>query len=155
MRLRDQVGQYTNALVVLLHQPASAAGYVGVASLAELDDALGSETTPHDDGIPDLPPGIINVGHLHDPEPPKVIWNTDTDEVTWTVVNQLGTSGGVENSPTFNRFSTPLSVPLKTLSIQIQYIDSQTGMQTGYAPVDVATDGSVTIGRRTDLGLLD
>ena len=42
----------------------------GSTSLSELDDAIGSETTPRDDGIPDLPPGIINVGHLHDAMPP-------------------------------------------------------------------------------------
>ena len=70
-------------------------------------------------------------------------------------MNQLGTSGGVEESPTFNRFSTPFSVPLKTLSVQLQYIDSETGMQTGYAPIDVAIDGTVTIGQRTNLGLPD
>ncbi len=154
-KLRDEVGADAGALVVLLHQPTSAAGYLGVDSLAALDDSFGFETTPRDDGIPDLPPGIINVGHLHDPEPPKVIWNTDTDEVTWTVVNQLGTSGGVEESPTFNRFSTPFSVPLKTLSVQLQYIDVETGMQTGYAPIDVAIDGTVTIGQRANLGLPD
>ncbi len=154
-KLRDEVGEDSGALVVLLHQPTSAAGYIGVESLSVLDDSFGFETTPRDDGIPDLPPGIINVGHLHDPEPPKVIWNTDTDQVTWTVLNQLGTSGGVEESPTFNRFSTPFSVPLKTLSVQIQYIDSDTGMQTGYAPLDVAVDGIVTIGQRINLGLPD
>jgi hypothetical protein len=152
-QLRDEVGDRDDALVVLVHQPATAAGYLGIDTLSDLDDATGSETAPRDDGIPDLPPGIVNVGHLHDATPPKVIWNTDGDEVTWTVVNQLGTSGGVEESPTFNRFSTPFSVPLKTLSLQLQYVEEETGLQTGYATIDVATDGTVTIGPRTDLGL--
>ena len=151
--LRGEVGEETEALVVLVHQPATAAGYLGIDGLFELDDAVGWETTPRDDGIPDLPPGIVNVGHLHDAELPKVIWNTDGDEVTWTVVHQLGTSGGVEESPTFNRFSTPFSVPLKTLSLQLQYVDAETGLQTGYATIDTATDGAVTIGPRIDLGL--
>ncbi len=32
--------------MVLVHQPATAAGYLGIESLSELDDAIGSETTP-------------------------------------------------------------------------------------------------------------
>jgi hypothetical protein len=139
--------------IVLFHQPRSAAGYIGIDAISDLDDSLGRETRPWDDGIPDLPPGIINIGHLHDPAPPKVIWNTDGDQITWTVLNQLGTSGGVEENPTFNRFSTPFSVPLKTLAVQLQYVTADTGLQSGYAAIDVATDGTVTITDRTDLGL--
>lgn len=152
--LRDEVGQDTDRpIVVLLHQPSSAAGYLGIDDLGDLPSAAGNETTPYDDGIPDLPPGIVNIGHLHDEAPPKVIWNTDGDEVTWTVVNQLGTSGGVEESPTYNRFSTPFSVPLKTVSIQLQYVDSGSGLQTGYATIEIDTEGDVTISPRRDLGL--
>jgi hypothetical protein len=44
-------------------------------------------------------------------------------------------------------------VPLKTVSIQLQYVDIGTGLQTGYAGVDIAPDWTVTIGDRTDLGL--
>ena len=150
--LRTDVDQ-DDPLVVLFHQPRSAAGYIGVNAVSELDDAIGRETQPWDDGIPDLPPGIINIGHLHDAAPPRVIWNTDGDRVTWTVLNQLGTSGGVEENPTFNRFSTPFSVPLKTVSIQLQYTDTDTELQTGYATIDIATDGTVTITDRADLGL--
>ena len=72
---------------------------------------------------------------------PRVIWNTDGDEVTWTVVNQLGTSGGVEENPTFNRFSTPFSVPLKPVSVQLQYVNKESGLQTGYAKIDIARTG--------------
>ena len=68
-------------------------------------------------------------------------------------MNQLGTSGGVEENPTFNRFSTPFSVPLKAFSVQLQYVDTETGLQTGYATIDIATDGTVTLADRTDLGL--
>ena len=141
------------ALVVLLHQPRSAAGYIGVESLDELDDAIGLETVPWDDGVPDLPPGIINIGHLHDAEAPRVIWNTDGDEVTWTVLNQLGTAGGVEENPTFNRFSTPFSTPLKDVTVQLQYVDGASGLQTGYVQVVVSPAGEVTISDRVDLGL--
>jgi hypothetical protein len=150
--LREEVDP-DDPVIVLLHQPRSVAGFVGVDTVGDLDDAIGRETVPWDDGIPDLPPGVINYGHLHDPAPPRVIWNTDGEEVTWTVVNQLGTSGGVEENPTFNRFSTPFSAPLKTLSVQLQYLHLDTGLQTGYASIDIATDGTVTITDRIDLGL--
>jgi hypothetical protein len=150
--LRSDVDE-NDPVIVLFHQPRSAAGYVGVDAVSDVDAAIGRETQPWDDGIPDLPPGIINIGHLHDAAPPRVIWNTDSDEVTWTVLNQLGTSGGVEENPTFNRFSTPFSVPLKTVSIQLQYVDAESGLQTGYATIDIATDGTATIGDRIDLGL--
>ena len=139
--------------IVVVHQPRAAAGYLGIAGTSVLDDLLGHETTPFDDGIPDVPPGIVTYGHLHDPAGPWVIWNTDGDEVTWTVVTQLGTSGGVEENPTFNRFSTPFSVPLKDVSLQLVYINPDTGLQTGYALISIATSGTVTFGDRVDVGL--
>ena len=83
-----------------------------------------------------------------------MLWNTeDEDEVTWTVVTQLGTAGGVEEAPTFNRFSTPFSAPLKTVSVQLQYLNPDTGLQTGLVPIGIATDGTATIGDRVDVGL--
>lgn len=151
-KLRDEVEQ-DEPLIVLFHQPASAAGYLGIDSADDLRAGEGRETTPWDDGIPDLPPGSVNVGHLHDVDGPWVVWNTDSDVVTWTVVSQLGTAGGVEESPTFNRFSTPFSVPLKALSIQLQYVDTESGLQTGFAAIDIATNGSAIISDRVDLGL--
>jgi Icc-related predicted phosphoesterase len=140
-------------VVALVHQPRSAAGFLDVPSLEELSDSEVGRTVPQDDDIPDVPPGILNIGHLHDVDGPWVVWNTDGDEVTWTVVNQLGTSGGVEESPTFNRFSTPFSPPLKTLSVQLQYVNVESGLQTGYASIDIATDGTATVTDRVDLGL--
>jgi hypothetical protein len=140
-------------VVALVHQPRSAAGYLGVPSLDELSDDPTGLTTPREDEIPDVPPGILNVGHLHDVDGPWVVWHTGGDEVTWTVVNQLGTSGGVEEAPTFNRFSTPFSPPLKTLSVQLQYLNVESGLQTGYASIDIATDGTATVTDREDLGL--
>ena len=154
--LREQVDEdfgQDDPVIVLLHQPTAAASYLGIDSTDELRAAEGRETTPWDDGIPDLPPGSVNIGHLHDASGPWVVWNTDGDLVTWTVVSQLGTSGGVEESPTFNRFSTPFSVPLKDVSVQLQYVNTESGLQTGYATIDFATDGSVQIGERVDLGL--
>ncbi|MDF1601946.1 hypothetical protein [Nocardioides sp. YIM 152315] len=140
------------SVVVVLHQPRAVDGYLeGELEAAKL--AGDSLTTPVDDGVPDLPPGIITYGHLHDPAGPWVIWNTDGDEVTWTVVTQLGTAGGVEENPTFNRFSTPFSTPLKALSVQLQYVNVESGLQTGYLPISFATDGTATVGPRTEVGL--
>ena len=82
-----------------------------------------------------------------------MVWNTDGDEVTWTVVSQLGTAGGVEENPTFNRFSTPFSTPLKALDVQLQYLNRESGLQTGYLPIRFAVDGTATVGRRVDVGL--
>jgi hypothetical protein len=153
--LREQTAEDEDGdpRIVLLHQPLSAAAYIGIDSVRDLASGDASLTTPTDDGIPDLPAGSINIGHYHDAEGPWVIWNTDGDEVTWTVVSQLGTSGGVEENPTFNRFSTPFSSPLKTVSIQLQYVNTESGLQTGYAAIDIATDGTVTITDRIDVGL--
>ena len=138
---------------MILHQPRAAAGYLDIASTSVLAPSVGHETTPYDDGIADVPPGMVNIGHLHDASGPWVIWNTDGGEVTWTVVSQLGTSGGVEENPTFNRFSTPFSVPLKAVSVRLEYVNPDTGLQTGYASIVIATDGSVTVEDRVDVGL--
>ena len=87
------------SLIVLFHQPRSVAGFLGISSTADLKAADGRATTPWDDGIPDAPAGTINMGHYHDPDGPWVVWNTDGDTVTWTVVSQLGTSGGGRGEP--------------------------------------------------------
>ncbi len=138
---------------VLLHQPRAAAAYLGIGSTGDLASSVGRETVPYDDGIADVPPGMVNIGHLHDASGPWVIWNTDSDHITWTVVSQLGTSGGVEENPTFNRFSTPFSVPLKAISVRLAYVNPATGLQTGYASVVIAPDGTVTVEDRVDVGL--
>jgi Icc-related predicted phosphoesterase len=141
--------------IVVVHQPRAAAAYLGLVGTSELDELVGNETTPVDDGIPDVPEGMVTYGHLHDPAGPWVIWNTDGDEVTWTVVTQLGTSGGVEENPTFNRFSTPFSVPLKDTSLQLAYVNPDTGLQTGYVLISISPTGTVTFGDRVEVGLPD
>jgi hypothetical protein len=150
--LRDEV-EPDQAVIVLLHQPRSAVGYLGIESMAELSPNQEKRTTAWDDGIADLPPGSLNIGHLHDAAGPWVVWNTDGDEVTWTVVSQLGTSGGVEENPTFNRFSTPFSTPLKPLTVHLQYLNPETGLQTGFASIAFGVDGMVEIADRVDVGL--
>jgi len=151
-RLRDEVPG-DRSLIVLLHQPDAVAGYLGLDTLDPVRGLRGSYTKPYDDGLPDVPPGTIDVGHLHDFDGPWVLWNTDGDHVTWTVVDQLGTAGGVEEQPTFNRFSTPVSIPLKDISFRLQWFDTRTGLQTGFASVACDVDGRCHISRRTDVGL--
>lgn len=68
-------------------------------------------------------------------------------------MDRLGTSGGAENSPTFNRFSTPTSVPLKPIDVRLQFFDTETGLQTGYASLRIDLTGTATLSVRTDVGL--
>lgn len=154
LKLRDAVGDTTG--IVLMHQPAALAAYLGDDVLTELrarPQTAAQLTTPYDDGVDDLPPGIVDVGHLHQPDGPWVVWNTEGDAVTWTLVDQLGTAGGVENAPTFSRFSTPFSAPLKPVMVRLQYVDTESGLPTGYVTVECALDGSCAISDRVDVGL--
>ena len=149
--LRDKVDDQPR--IVIFHQPDAVAGYLGVTSIDAVRTLSGSLTQPYDDGIPDVPPGIVDYGHLHDLGGPWVLWNTDGGTVTWTVVDQLGTAGGVENHPTFNRFSTPNSAPLKPLSFRLQYVNVASGLETGFATVVCDLEGVCSISGRTDVGL--
>ncbi|WP_148572307.1 hypothetical protein [Nocardioides caldifontis] len=151
--VRDEVDEDEPG-IALFHQPSAAAGFLGLETLTPVRQLEGgSRTTPYDDGIDDVPPGTVNVGHLHDPEGPWVVWNTDGGDVTWTVVDQLGTSGGMEESPTFNRFSTPVSIPLKPMTARLQYFDTATGLQTGFATLSCSPEGVCDLSERTDVGL--
>jgi len=150
-RLRAKVGRKPS--VVLVHQPDAAAGFLGLLDLGKVRHVEDSPTIARDDGIPDQLPGIVNVGHLHQKDGPWVLWNTDGNRITWTVVNQLGTSGGVENRPTFNHFSTPNSPPLEPLAVRLEYVNRASGLQTGYVDIDCPTDGQCTISDRIDVGL--
>ena len=142
--------------ITVVHQPDAAAAYLGVASINDVRELAMSHhrrTTPYDDGIPDLPPGIVDYGHWHYPDGPWVLWNTGGDNVTWTVVDQLGTSGGVENEPTLSRFSTPVSAPLKPITVRLQYLNKESGLETGYVSIRCGLDGLCSISKRTDVGL--
>ena len=137
---------------MILHQAYAALGYLGIDDLGLLRATRGHETEPWDDGIPDLPPGSVTYGHWHESDGPFVVWNTDTDDVTWTVVDQVGTSGGVEEQPTINRFSTPYSPPLKPISLRLHYVEEETGLVTGAAELVVDVDGELSVGQRVELG---
>jgi hypothetical protein len=151
--LRAVVDAETAPVYVVVHQPRAVDGFLGF-DLDTVRDAPTSLTVPVDDGLPDVPAGVLTYGHLHDPAGPWVLWNTgDPDAVTWTLVTQLGTAGGVEETPTFNRFSTPFSAPLKPLSIQLQYLNPETGLATGLVSISIAPDGAATVADRLDVGL--
>ena len=139
--------------IVLLHQPDAAAGYLGLPTLDPVRSLRGSRTVPYDDEVDDQVPGTVNIGHLHDADGPWVLWNTGGRQITWTVVDQLGTSGGVENTPTVNRFSTPTSAPLKSLTVRLQFVNTRSGLQTGYVTISCSTDGDCTVSDRVDVGL--
>ena len=137
---------------VVVHQPDAMLGYLGITDIDRLRATRGHETRPWDDGIPDLPPGSVSYGHWHDADGPFVVWNTDTDKVTWTVVDQLGTSGGVEEQPTINRFSTPYSPPLKPMSLRLHYVDRDSGLVTGAVELTFSVEGRLSVGQRVELG---
>lgn len=150
-QLRESVAE--EAQVVLLHQPAAAAGFLRLESLAAVRALDRSSTRPREDGIPDQVPGTLSIGHLHELDGPWVLWNTDGPTVTWTLVDQLGTSGGVENHPTFNRFSTPGSAPLKPITLRLHYVAAESGLATGYATVTCDQRGECSVSERSDVGL--
>ena len=65
---------------------------------------------------------------------------------------QVGTSGGVEEQPTINRFSTPYSPPLKPMSLRLHYVDEATGLVTGAVELVISVDGDLSVGQRVELG---
>jgi hypothetical protein len=46
-----------------------------------------------------------------------------------------------------------VSLPLKDLSVRLQYVDVGTGLQTGFATVVCDTGGRCRVSGRTDVGL--
>ena len=146
---KELPGESVHALV---HQNEAMLGYLGIDNISKLRATRGHETEPWDDGIPDLPPGSLTYGHWHVSDGPFVVWNTDTDDVTWTVVDQVGTSGGVQQAPSITSFSTPYSAPIKPISLRLHYVDEDTGLVTGAVELVVSLDGSRSVGQRVDLG---
>ena len=149
---RRRRGQGTGR-IVLLHQPDAVAGYLGLDDLTAVRALDGSLTAPYDDGIPDQPPGVVDIGHLHATDGPWVLWNTGGDEVTWTVVDQLGYGGWRGERTHVQPVLTPLSAPLKVLSVRLQYLDRESGLETGFVTVSCSLEADCTISERTDVGL--
>jgi hypothetical protein len=156
-RLRAAVDEEgTDPVHVLVHQNQAALGYLGLPDVASLRDLPGADTgytVPREDGLDDVPPGSLTYGHWHESDGPWVVWNTGGEETTWTLVDQVGTSGGVEEAPTFNRFSTPYSPPLKPIELRLHYVEQESGLVTGFVSLRLSVGGELTVSRRTDVGV--
>jgi hypothetical protein len=106
-------------------------------------------TTPYDDDIRDLPAGAVFYGHWHRDVEPRVVWNSDG---TWTLVMELGTTGGAIDTPTLSAFSTPWSRPQQVATFPVVFLDQETRLVTGYQLYRFEPTGTVTIDPRVDMG---
>jgi hypothetical protein len=88
-------------------------------------------------------------GHWHRSVEPRVVWNSDG---SWTLVMELDTSGGAVASPTIGHFSTPWTPPQQEASFPVLFLDRDTGLVTGYQLYSFATDGTVTVHPRVEVG---
>jgi hypothetical protein len=147
-RLRRTAEQHRPAMV-LVHEAYAAAAFLGVDDMRGFLDARGSATRRFDDGVPDVPAGAVFYGHWHRSVEPRVVWNSDG---TWTLVMELDTSGGAVASPTIGHFSTPWSAPQQEASFPVVFLDKETGLVTGYQVYSFATDGTVTVRPRVEVG---
>jgi hypothetical protein len=139
--------------ITLVHEAYAAAAFIGdVPDMPAFLDARGSDTTWWEDGVRDLPTGALFYGHWHREVLPRVVWNSDG---TWTLVMELNTSGGAIDTPTFNHFSTPWSKPQQRASFTVLFKDEESGLVTGYQRYAFATDGTVTVQPRVEIGTPD
>ncbi len=65
---------------------------------------------------------------------------------------ELDTTGGAIDAPTINNFSTPWSRPQQEASFPVIFLDEETRLVTGYQIYSFATDGTVTVQPRVDVG---
>ncbi len=135
--------------LVLVHEAYAAQAFIDVDDMREFLDDRGSATTPYDDGVRDLPAGAVFYGHWHRDVEPRVVWNSDG---TWTLVMELGTTGGAIDTPTLSSFSTPWSRPAQTASFPVVFLDEETRLVTGYQVYRFQPDGTVTIDPRVNVG---
>ncbi|MGZ4494449.1 MAG: metallophosphoesterase family protein [Nocardioides sp.] len=137
--------------LVLLHEAYAVQAFLGsgVQDMRAFLDGRGSATTWWDDGIRDLPAAAVLYGHWHRGVVPRVVWNSDG---SWTLVMELNTSGGAIASPTLNHFSTPWSTPQQPAEFPVVFEDRSTHLVTGYQLYRFATDGTVTVLPRVDVG---
>ncbi len=147
-RLHDVAGEQPPGLL-LVHEAYAAQAFIGVEGMTDFLDGRGSATEPYDDGVRDLPAAAVFYGHWHRAIEPRVVWNSDG---TWTLVMELDTSGGAIDTPTITHFSTPWSPPQQEASFPVVFLDRDSGLVTGYQLYRFATDGSVTVLPRVDVG---
>jgi hypothetical protein len=135
--------------LVLVHEAYAAQAFIGVTDMTAFLEARRGPTTPYDDGVPDIAASAVLYGHWHRHIAPRVVWNSDG---TWTLVMEVDTSGGAIDAPTIGHFSTPWSRPQQEASFPVLFLDSSTGMVTGYQTYRFAVDGSVSVEPRVDVG---
>lgn len=150
-RLYDVARRHRPQLV-LVHEAYAAQAFLGVEGMTDFLGGRGSVTGPRGDGVRDLPASAVFYGHWHRSIEPRVVWNSDG---TWTLVMELDTSGGAVDTPTIGHFSTPWSRPQQQASFPVVFLDEDTGLVTGYQLYGFATDGTVTISSRVDVGATD
>lgn len=151
-RLRD-VAERDRPDLVLMHEGYAVQSFLGIDSVTRfLDEAEQHGRDPRtrvDDGIPDVPASAVFYGHWHRSRDPQVIWN---DDGTWTLMMELDTTGGAVATPTLNNFSTPWSSPQQAASFPVLFMDQDSRLITGYQLYRFATDGTVTLEPRVDVG---
>jgi predicted phosphodiesterase len=135
--------------LLLVHEAYAAGAFLGVGDMRAFLDGRGDPTVRYADGVRNVPASAVLYGHWHRHVAPRVVWNSDG---TWTLVMELDTSGGAIGSPTIGRFSTPWSRPMQEASFPVLFLDSSTGMVTGYQTYRFAVDGAVTVEPRVDVG---
>ncbi|MEO9323953.1 metallophosphoesterase [Nocardioides sp. C4-1] len=143
--------------VVMLHEAYATQAFLGIESVRDLVDGPETSLTQRpldaaDDGVDDVPAGSVFYGHWHRPVEPRVLWNSDG---TWTFLMELNTTGGAVDRPSLTNFSTPWSRPQQEASFPVVFLDEETRMVTGYQLYRFATDGTVTVEPRVDVGDLD
>ncbi len=152
--------------LLMVHEAYAAQAFLGVDSVAGLlpdtpDDAAPGDPEsdpksdpapdqPVDDGIDDVPASAVLYGHWHNSREPRVLWN---DDGTWTLVMELDTTGGAIDSPSLTSFSTPWSSPQQDASFPVLFLDEETRLVTGYQLYRFATDGTVAVEPRVDVGV--
>jgi hypothetical protein len=140
--------------LVLVHEAYAAQAFLDVADMRTFLDERGGTTRvakeePVDDGIRDVPAAAVFYGHWHREVEPRVVWNSDG---SWTLVMELGTTGGAVATPIIGRFSTPWSRPLQTASFPVVFLDEESRLVTGYQLYRFEPDGSVSVLPRVDIG---
>ncbi|MFB9312201.1 metallophosphoesterase family protein [Nocardioides plantarum] len=153
-RLREVASEEDRPDLVLVHEAYAAQAFLDIESVDSLVQSPTTSPTvppadPDDDGVGDVPAGAVFYGHWHRSIEPRVLWNSDG---TWTLLMELDTTGGAIDTPTINNFSTPWSRPQQEASFPVVFLDDDTRLVTGYQLYRFATDGTVTVEPRVDVG---
>jgi len=127
-------------------------GTISQASMLDWLNETDNYTSYLDDGIKDVPANLIVYGHWHRSAGQRVVWNEDG---SWSVIVELGTSGGAIAAPTFTNFSTPWSPPGQDAVTTMFYTNEASGLVTGMQQITFRPDGIVDILPRLDIGSPD